>query len=171
MSEKWDSMFTHYGADIRPFVEVSKWLYSSDMAAIFIYERSCILSVRKEQRFANVWDITVQHIISKTPRQNAGTRAILKLTLVASQHNYGVRIAYAISPGAQGLCRRLIRSYGFSNTKNNVDELFLLFDKYLNPYTVYSPRDIKKYERTYYEMIGVRTSSPRRKRRKISYYS
>ena len=162
-------MFTDYGADIQPFVRVQPWLQSGDMAAIFIYERSCILSVRKEQRFAGVWDIIVQYIISRHQRQNAATRAILKLTLEASRSAFGVRIPYAVSPGAQALCKRLIRCYGFTNTPDETDEIYLLFNEYLDPYTVYSPRNILPYERRYYEMIGVTTRSPRRKRRRISY--
>jgi hypothetical protein len=169
MDDKWNAMFRQYGADIRPFVEVSSYIQSPDAAAIFIYKRECILSVRKEHRMNGLWDITVQNILSKHERKGSATRAILKLTLIASRLHVGVCISHAYSLGGQALCKRLIRNYGFSNTKDNTDEISLLFGEYLDPYTVYSPRNVKDYETRYYDTLGVSTKSPRRKRRKISY--
>lgn len=168
--EAWTTMFDTYGSEIRPFVKISAWIKSQEWSGMFIYEGACILTVCKKQRpGTDMWDIAVHHILSHHTKQGFATRAILSLAIEANHVGWGVHIAYAITEGSQALCRRLIRDYGFSNTPTNVDAVHLLFDEYMDRTMCYSPLDIDKYLRRYYESLGAHCQSPKRKRRRVHY--
>ena len=169
MSTLWEAQFNMYGAEIRPFIEVQKWLQSNEWAATFIYKRVCIMKVYKKERLPGVWDIVIHHIMAKEQRMGHGTRAVLALTIEASKVGWGVRVEYLMNEASRGLSRRLIRSYGFTFTPRNEDVIYLLFERYMDPSTVYSPIDVKEYLPRYYEAVGIRLEEPPSKRRRKYY--
>ena len=168
--QAWATMFSTYGAEIRPFARFSTWLHSLDWAGMFIYKNACILTVCKKRRSGtDIWDIAVHHILSHHVKQGFATRAILSLAIEAAHMGWGVHIEYALTEGSQALCKCLIRDYGFSNTPTNVDAVHLLLDEYLDKTMCYSPLNMDKYLRRYYMKIGVRMGPPERKRRRIQH--
>lgn len=164
MEQLWQATVDEYEGRIHGFDQIPKWLTTDGhWAAVFNYNNTCLLFLVK--RPGKRRDVVVHNILSRQQAQGYATAAILRLTIEASYAGYTICIENLMNPASYALARRLIRDYGFTNTPNNNDAFLLLMDMYLDTSRVYSPLELDKYLKRYYDYLYTGEEPPLKRMR------